>query len=70
MNYNTLKQYELSNIDIKKILHGINIIPYPQLKKYNSLLSCMQNKNMFIIFFETENNTTGHWQCMFLLNNE
>ena len=32
MNYNKLQSYELTNVDIKRILgNSINIIPYPQL---------------------------------------
>ena len=66
MNYNKLQSYELSNVDIKKILgKNINIIPYPQLNNYSSLQSCMRNNDMFVLFFETTNSTTGHWQCMF-----
>jgi hypothetical protein len=70
MNYEKLEQYELSNTDIKKILgKRINIIPYPQLKKYSSFDSCFQNNSCFVLFFETTNSSTGHWQCVFKNNN-
>ena len=66
MNYDKLQQYEQTNTDIKKILgKRINIIPYPELKKYSSFDSCFQNNGCFVLFFETTNSSTGHWQCVF-----
>ena len=66
MDYNKLQKYELTNTDIKKILgKRINIIPYPELKKYSSFDSCFQNNGCCIIFFETVSDSVGHWQCIF-----
>jgi hypothetical protein len=66
MNFNKLEKYELSNIDIQKILGKIPIIQYPKLKNYKSINELLNNKfNAFVLFYETEASNVGHWCCCF-----
>jgi len=64
MDYNKLEAYELTGDDIKKILTGVNIIKYENLKDYYSLNDCFNGKPFFIIFLATTDEYSGHWLCM------
>jgi hypothetical protein len=64
MNYKQSESLELSNEDIYKVVGSVNIIPYPDFQKYQSLHQCFGNKDKIVIFFETTSSTVGHWQCM------
>ena len=68
------ENYSLSAADIEKLVGGhIPIVKYPDLQNYdvNSFLKLFNNdKRGFIIFFETESQTVGHWEaCMMLDGN-
>jgi hypothetical protein len=59
-----LESYCLSDKDIKKILRNVNIVIYPQLKRYNNILECFKHNNIFVLFFEEEKigkQISGHW---------
>lgn len=66
-NYTILEGTELSGQDIKNILgKKTRIIPYPELGSVKSIQQLLPKPNTyFILFFETTNSTTGHWQCVF-----
>ena len=69
MNFNKLQEYELSNTDIQKIVGKIQIIKYPNLKKYKSLDELLNNKfNAVVIFYETQSSNVGHFTCAFKNN--
>lgn len=62
-----LEKTELTDADLRKVLgQGINIISYPDLAKYASLQECFGRNSIFIIFFETDSQTVGHWTMMLL----
>ncbi|MDR3550742.1 MAG: hypothetical protein P4L31_04970 [Candidatus Babeliales bacterium] len=65
MNIANVENTELTDSDLKQLLgNNINIIPYPNLKRYKSLNDCFGKRNFFIIFFETESALSGHWTMM------
>lgn len=63
------ESYELSNTDIKKIVGNVPIIKYPDLANYKTINDALGKKNAFVLFFETINNQTGHWQLVFKQGN-
>jgi hypothetical protein len=63
------ENYSLSSQDLTKLVGGVPIIKYPDLQYYdvNKFLKLFSNpKSGFILFFETENATTGHWETCFM----
>ncbi len=67
LDYDKLEQYELSNFDLLKILgKGTNIVKYPDFVNYDDITQCFNNKPYCIVFFETLNNITGHWQLLLI----
>ena len=61
--------YCLNEDDIYKLIGHTNIIKYPDLQKYKSILDCFDHNGRFVIFFETVNNYSGHWECCFKIGN-
>lgn len=64
-----IKQKEnisLSNFDIIKIVGKVKIIKYPEIMNYNSIFEIFGSDNKFVIFFETESDNVGHWECCFM----
>jgi len=63
--YKNIEEYPLGDEDIRKILgNNINIIPYPDLEKYNDVDEIFDNENRVIILFLTTDEYTGHWLCL------
>lgn len=56
----------LTNNDLYKIIGKVKIIRYPDFATYDSIFQCFGGSNKFVIFFETESNDVGHWECCFL----
>jgi len=60
-----MKDYPLSDADIKKILGSdIPVLTYPDLGKFHSIDQCFDSKGRCIILFLTTGPTEGHWCCM------
>jgi hypothetical protein len=66
MDYKKLENYELSNDDIDKLLGSTKIIRYPDLQKYTNIKDLFDKDGRCVIFFETTDTYTGHWECMFM----
>jgi len=58
-----LEMYSLSNDDLHKILGPVRIITYPDLEK-ETLDTLFKEQPYVIILFLTEDENTGHWQCI------
>jgi hypothetical protein len=58
-----LEMYALSNDDLRKILGPVRIITYPELEN-ETLDTLFKEQPYVIILFLTEDENTGHWQCM------
>jgi hypothetical protein len=55
----------LSGEDIKKFFNGkINVITYPQIKKYDNIDQLLTKHNKCVILYLTHP-TYGHWTCCF-----
>jgi hypothetical protein len=55
----------LSNVDIKKKLHGhVNIIKYESLVNYDNIDDILGEWGCCVILYELRNNS-GHWVCLF-----
>lgn len=60
-----LKDYALSDADIKKILgDDIPVLTYPDLANFHSIDQCFDGKGRCIILFLTTGPREGHWCCM------
>jgi len=65
MSLSEVKDYPLSDTDIKKILgDDIKILTYPQLKNMRSIDECFDKQGRCILLFLTSSPTEGHWCCM------
>jgi hypothetical protein len=65
MSLSEVKDYPLSDSDIRKILgDDIRIITYPQLKTMRSIDDCFDSQGRCILLFLTDSPTSGHWCCM------
>ena len=60
----------LSNTQIYKIVGTVKIIKYPDIANYKTIFEIFGLDNKFIIFFETEDNSVGHWECCFINRNK
>ena len=60
----------LSNTQIYKIIGTVKIIKYPDIANYKTIFEIFGLDNKFIIFFETEDNSVGHWECCFINRNK
>jgi len=58
-----LEMYSLSNDDLRKILGPVRILTYPELEN-ETLDTLFKDQPYVIILFLTEDENTGHWQCM------
>lgn len=62
MSLDEVKEYALSDGDIRAILgKDTSVISYPQLKNFNDIDECFDNKGRCIILFLTTSPTSGHW---------
>lgn len=65
MSLKEIKDYSLSDGDIRKILGSdIKIFTYPQLKQFRSIDSLFDDKGRCIVLFLTNSETSGHWCCL------
>ncbi len=62
--------YSLSEDDIRKMLPGIHIFPYPELHEYDSIDEAFDSQGRALMLYLTEDNNTGHWICMMKKGNE
>ena len=69
INLQKLEDYSLSSSDIKKVLKGVKIIEYSQLSNFNNIDDVFDKEGRFILFFATEAENIGHWQCCFKFEN-
>jgi hypothetical protein len=61
-----IKAYALSNDDINEILEpDTKIFTYPKFCMMNSIDEAFDALGRCVFLFLTENETTGHWLCMF-----
>lgn len=58
-----LEMYSLSDDDIRKIVGPVRIVKYPDLDE-ETLDSLFSKEPYVVILFLTENENTGHWQCL------
>jgi hypothetical protein len=62
---NKIKQYPLSDGDIRKCLgNDIKIWNYPQLKDVDNVNDLFDEKGRAIILFPNNSPTSGHWTCL------
>ena len=59
-----IREYPLSDADIKAILPGLHIISYPELNEMSDIEEAFDDKGRCLILYLTENESTGHWVCM------
>ena len=65
MSLKTVKDYPLSDGDIRRILgEDIKIITYPMLKSMSSASQMFDSKGRCILLFLTSSPTEGHWCCL------
>ena len=63
---NKIKAYALSNEDINTILNpDTKIFTYPKFCEMESIDDAFDSLGRCIFLFLTENDSTGHWLCMF-----
>jgi hypothetical protein len=56
--------YSLSEDDIRKMLPGLKIFPYPQFHDMDSINEAFDNQGRALFLYLTEDESTGHWVCM------
>lgn len=62
---NTIKDYPLSDDDIRTILgNDIKIITYPMLGKMRDISEAFDSKGRCIMLYLTHSESSGHWICM------
>lgn len=65
MSLKEIKDYSLSDGDIRKILGSdIKIFTYPQLKQFRNISSLFDDKGRCIVLYLTNSETSGHWCCL------
>lgn len=70
INLKKIEDYSLNEKNIKKILgKNIKIIEYSQLKYINNIDDIFDDEGRCILFFATESNTIGHWECLIKQDN-
>lgn len=62
-----LEMYSLSNDDLQKLVGPVKIYTYPELEN-KTLDEVFGSDPYIIILFLTEDENTGHWQCMIKRN--
>lgn len=56
--------YSLSDSDIRTIIPTLKVISYPDLLKYNSIDSALDEKGRLMILYLTTDINVGHWTCL------
>lgn len=65
MSINKVRQYPLSDDDIRKVLgNDIRIWNYPQLKDLHSIDEMFDDKGRAILLFPNASPTAGHWTAL------
>lgn len=65
MRLRDLKKYSLTDEDLRSLLgSSISIVTYPELKNVSNIRQILDDKGRAMILFLTENENTGHWQCI------
>jgi hypothetical protein len=59
-----VRDYPLSDGDIRQLLGDVKIMTYPELKRMKSIDQCFDSKGRCIILFLTTSPTEGHWCAM------
>jgi len=60
-----IKSYALSNDDIQQILEpDTKILRYTDLSDFTDIEECFDDLGRCILLYLTENDSTGHWCCM------
>jgi len=61
--YKKIQLYSLSDTDIRKIVGPVRIITYPELEN-ETIESLFSKQPYVVVLFLTEDDKTGHWQCL------
>ena len=56
--------YSLSDGDIRRIVPGVKVISYPELRKYKHFEQALDAQGRVAILFLTESARCGHWICL------
>jgi len=59
-----VKEYPLSDGDIRRMLGGTKIVTYPQLKRLRTIDDLFDEQGRALVLFLTESPTEGHWVCL------
>ena len=59
-----IREYPLSDADIRKLLPGLKIISYPDLNDVQRIEEVFDDEGRCLILYLTEDEYTGHWVCM------
>lgn len=59
-----VKEYALSDDDVKKIIPTLDIMPYPDLLRAKTIDDVLDEKGRLMLLYLTENQNTGHWVCL------
>lgn len=64
MSLSEVKEYSLSDGDIKKLLPGIKIWTYPQLQNLKNIDMMFDKKGRAIVLHLIDSPNSGHWTCL------
>jgi hypothetical protein len=65
MNLSEIKEYPLSDTDIRTILgNDINMLSYPELENFNHIDQIFDRQGRCVLLFLTVDERTGHWLCL------
>jgi hypothetical protein len=59
-----IREYPLSDGDIRQLLPNLKILSYPELNDYSVIEDAFDDEGRSLILYLTENEHTGHWVCM------
>jgi hypothetical protein len=59
-----IRNYSLSDSDIKKIIPTLKVISYPDLHKYTNIDDALDEKGRLMILYLTTDINVGHWTCL------
>ena len=62
--FDKIKEYSLSNFDIKKVLPHINIFTYPHLENVRHIDEVLDKHGRAIMLYLTDDERTGHWTAL------
>ena len=57
----TGEDHALSDGEIRKLLPGIRIVSYPELKRFRTIEDALDREGRVVILFLTRDRRTGHW---------